>query len=92
MHGTATITAGLSQWPFFREAWRAVATAKIDAFDYQCRRFAELSRCGTVDRGEAAAVLQDISVAHSLGETFGHEAINEIITDAFAAPEAECAA
>ena len=92
MHSTTTITSGLARWPYFTEAWRAVATAKIDEFEYQCRRLAELSRCGAVERGEAAEVLQDISVAHSLGDVFGHDIVNSMITDAFAAPEAEAAA
>jgi hypothetical protein len=92
MRRTATITAGLSQWPYFTEAWRAVATAKIDEFDYQCRRLAELSRCGAVERGEAAATLQDISVAHALGDVFGHDTVNSMISDAFTPPIAEDAA
>jgi hypothetical protein len=70
----------------FTEAWRAVATAKIDEFAYQCERLADLAICGEVNRGDAAAVLYDISIAHSLGETFGSDYIADVIAGAFASP------
>lgn len=85
------ITAGLSEWPYFREAWRAVATAKINEFAYQCERLAGLADYGAVNRSEAVSVLTDIAEANSLRDTFGHEYIADIITEAFATPNAEAA-
>ncbi|HEX5864996.1 MAG TPA: hypothetical protein VF014_12205 [Casimicrobiaceae bacterium] len=80
--------------PHFTEAWRAVATAKIDEFAYQCERLGTLARCAVVDRADAADVLTEIADAHSLGETFGRDYIITIIADAFVPPavRAEAAA
>ena len=78
-----TITAGAAKWCFFTEAWRAVATAKLDEFACQCERLATLADCGAVNRSEAATVLVDIAEANSLGDTFGSEYIDEIMSDAF---------
>ena len=70
--------------PHFTEAWRAVATAKIDEFAYRCDRLGELAGAGIVNRSEAASVLTDIADAHSLGETFGTDWIIDLIATAFA--------
>jgi len=85
------IIAGLTRWPCFREAWAAVATAKIDEFAYQCRRLATLADYGAVDRSEAAAVLADIAEANSLGDVFGRDVVGNMISDAFSAAVAEAA-
>lgn len=86
-----TITAGLTQWPYFREAWVAVATAKIDEFAYQCERLATLAHRGAINRSEAATLLTDIAEAHSLGDMFGSDYVDELIAAAFAPPIAEAA-
>jgi hypothetical protein len=70
--------------PHFREAWRAVATARIDEFIYQCERLADLARDGIVDRAEAADCLHEIAVAHSLADTFGPDYVVNLIAEAFA--------
>lgn len=67
---------------YFTEAWRAVATAKIAEFSWQCERLATLAGCAAVNRSEAAYVLQDIADANSLGETFGREYV-DLIAEAF---------
>jgi hypothetical protein len=74
--------------PHFTAAWRAVATAKISEFAYQCERLGTLARCAVVDRTDAADVLTDIAEAHSLGDRFGREYIINLIADAFQGPAA----
>jgi hypothetical protein len=72
----------------FTEAWRAVATAKIEAFADECWRLADLADKGAVDRGDAAATLQDIADANSLPETFGADYVAELISVGFSPPTA----
>jgi hypothetical protein len=72
--------------PHFTHCWRAVATAKIEEFCFQCERLADLAHEGDVDRAVAADVMTDIAEAHSLGETFGADYIIDIIADAFVPP------
>lgn len=71
---------------YFTAAWRAVATAKIGEFAWQCETLGTLAHCGAVDRSAAASVLNDIADAHSLGETFGHDYVADMIADAFTPP------
>lgn len=72
----------------FRDAWRAVALGKIDAFADECRRLCALADQSAVDRGDAADVLQDIADANSLPETFGADYVAELISIAFSPPTA----
>jgi hypothetical protein len=75
--------------PHFTETWRAVATAKIGEFAYQCERLADLPHAGDVNVSEAATCLHDIAVAHSLYETFGQDCIVNTMAWAFAPPVVE---
>jgi hypothetical protein len=72
----------------FREAWIAVATARIEEFAFQAERLSDLAHEGVVDRAEAADVLHNIASAHSLADTFGADFIITIIADAFQGPAA----
>ncbi|MFZ0458231.1 MAG: hypothetical protein WAM17_07285 [Rhodoplanes sp.] len=73
----------------FTEAWRAVAAAKIDEWDYQCVRLGELANDGTVNRSEAATVLQDIALAHDIHIAIGGlDIVTESIACAFTPEEA----
>lgn len=78
--------------PHFTEAWRAVATAKIDEFAHQCKRLADLAHDGEVNRSEASSCLQEIAEANCLCSTFGADYIIDTIAWAFAPPVAEEAA
>jgi hypothetical protein len=66
------------------EAERAVALAKLEEFERQCRRLAALARRGGVAKAEAIAHLQRIADAHGLGRTHGENVIASILEDAFA--------
>ena len=55
----------------FTETWRAVATAKIDEWDFQCLRLGALANDGVVNRSEAATVLHDIAVANDIDKALG---------------------
>lgn len=78
--------------PHFTEAWRAVATAKIDEFAFQCERLAGLAHDGDVNVSEAASCLQEIAEANCLCSTFGADYIVSMIAWPFAHPICEEAA
>lgn len=67
-----------------REAWRAVANAKLVEFRNQCWRLAILVRQGTIDRVAAVDRLHEIAIAHALVRALGEDRVEAIIAEAFA--------
>jgi hypothetical protein len=67
-----------------REAWRAVANAKLVEFRRQCWRLAHLTRQGTVDKSTAIDRLYEIAVAHALVRAHGEDRIEALLAEAFA--------
>jgi hypothetical protein len=78
------MTALTPQERELREAWRAVANAKLAEYRRQCWRLATLIRHGVVDRVGAADRLWEIAVAHALVRAHGEDRIEAIIAEAFA--------
>ena len=68
----------------FREAWRAVANAKLAEFRKQCWRLAALVRSGIVEKQAAVDRLWEIALAHALVRALGEERIEAILIEAFA--------
>jgi hypothetical protein len=71
----------------FREAWRAVANAKLNEYRRQCWRLAGLVRAGTVIKQAAVDHLVTIATAHALVRSLGEDRVEAIIADAFAGSE-----
>lgn len=67
-----------------REAWRAVANAKLTEYRRQCWRLALLTRQGVVNKAAAIDRLSEIAIAHALVRALGQERIEAIIGEAFA--------
>jgi hypothetical protein len=67
-----------------REAWRAVANAKLVEYRRQCWRLAILVRQDVVDRTAAVERLYTIAVAHALVRSLGEDRVQAIIAEAFA--------
>ena len=67
-----------------REAWRAVANAKLVEYRRQCWRLAVLIRQGVVENAGAADRLWEIAVAHALVRAHGEDRIEAILAEAFA--------
>ena len=67
-----------------RQAWRAVANAKLVEFRNQCWRLAILVRQGTVDKVAAVDRLHEIAIAHALVRALGEDRVEAIIAEAFA--------
>jgi hypothetical protein len=67
-----------------REAWRAVANAKLVEFRRQCWRLAILAQQGVVERTAAVDRLWEIAVAHALVRALGEDRVEAIIAEAFA--------
>jgi hypothetical protein len=67
-----------------REAWRAVANAKLTEYRRQCWRLAYLARQGTIDRTAAVERLYEIAIAHALVRALGDDRVQAIIAEAFA--------
>jgi hypothetical protein len=67
-----------------REAWRAVANAKLAEYRRQCWRLAWLARRGAVDKVAAIDGLYEIAIAHALMRSLGNDRIEAIIAEAFA--------
>jgi hypothetical protein len=65
------------------EAWRAVASAKLNEYRNQCWRLAGLVRDGTVPLQAAADLLWEIATAHALVRSLGDDRIEAIISEAF---------
>jgi pantothenate kinase-related protein Tda10 len=66
-----------------REAWRAVANAKLAEYRPQCWRLAILVRQGAVDKAAAIDRLWEIAVCHALVRTLGEDRIEAILAEAF---------
>jgi hypothetical protein len=71
----------------FREAWRAVANAKLNEYRRQCWRLAGLVRAGAVIKQAAVDHLVTIAIAHALFRSLGEDRIEAIIAEAFADTE-----
>jgi hypothetical protein len=67
-----------------REAWRAVASAKLVEFRRQSRRLALLVRQGVIDKVAAVDRLWEIALAHALVRSLGEDRIEAILGEAFA--------
>jgi hypothetical protein len=74
-----------------REAWCAVANAKLVEYRRQCWRLAIFVRRGTVDKVAAVDRLHEIAIAHELVRSLGTDRIEAIIGEAFADTYAEVA-
>src|SRR4051794_14105807 len=77
----------MSQEQEFREAWRAVANAKLNEYRRQCWRLAGLVRAGTVLKQAAINDLMTIATAHALARSLGEDRIEAILVEAFAGTE-----
>jgi hypothetical protein len=67
-----------------REAWRAVANAKLAEFRRQCWRLALLVRQGIIEKAAAVDRLWEIATAHALVRALGEDRIQAILDEAFA--------
>ena len=67
-----------------REAWRAVANAKLTEFRRQCWRLALLVRRGMIDKTAAVDRLWEIATAHALVRALGEDRVQAILDEAFA--------
>jgi hypothetical protein len=67
-----------------REAWRAVANAKLVEFRAQAWRLAGLVRQGIVEKHAAVDRLWEIALAHALVRALGEDRVEAIIAEAFA--------
>jgi hypothetical protein len=67
-----------------REAWRAVANAKLAEFRRQCWRLSLLVRRGIINKTAAVDRLWEIAIAHALVRALGEDRIEAIIAEAFA--------
>ena len=67
-----------------REAWRAVANAKLVEFRKQCWRLAALVRSGIVEKQAAVDRLWEIALAYALVRALGEERVEAILIEAFA--------
>jgi hypothetical protein len=70
-----------------REAWRAVANAKLVEYRKQCWRLAGLTSKGIVDKQTAIDALYSVAVAHALVRSLGDERVEAILAEAFAAAD-----
>jgi hypothetical protein len=75
-----------------REAWRAVANAKLNEYRRQSWRLAFLAKQGTVNKATAVDRLWTIAIAHALVRTLGEDRIQAILAEAFADAPLEAAA
>jgi hypothetical protein len=67
-----------------REAWRAVANAKLVEYRRQAWRLAHLVRQGTIKMADAVDGLWEIAIAHALVRALGEDRVQAIISEAFA--------
>jgi hypothetical protein len=77
------MTDNVQQVRELREAWRAVANAKLVEFRQQCWRLSMLVRCGAIDKLVAIDRLYEIAIAHALVRSLGDDRIEAIIAEAF---------
>jgi hypothetical protein len=66
-----------------REAWRAVANAKLVEYRRQSWRLAILVRLGIIAKPSAIDRLYEIAIAHALVRSLGEDRIEAIIGEAF---------
>jgi hypothetical protein len=67
-----------------RDAWRAVANAKLHEYRRQCWRLAHLVRNGALDKQAAIDALWTIAIAHALIRALGEDRVGAVIAEAFA--------
>jgi hypothetical protein len=67
-----------------REAWRAVANAKLVEYRRQCWRLSILVRQGIIANPAAVDRLYEIAIAHALVRALGDDRIEAIVAEAFA--------
>ncbi len=67
-----------------REAWRAVANAKLAEYRRQAWRLAGLVRQGAIEKVDAVDGLWEIATAHALVRALGEDRIQAILAEAFA--------
>ena len=67
-----------------REAWRAVANAKLVEYRRQSWRLAILVRQGIIAKPDAIDGLYEIAIAHALVRALGDDRIEAIVAEAFA--------
>jgi hypothetical protein len=67
-----------------REAWRAVANAKLVEYRRQSWRLAILVRQGNIAKPDAAERLYEIAIAHALVRALGDDRVEAIVAEAFA--------
>ena len=70
-----------------REAWRAVANAKLTEYRRQSWRLALLVRQGAIDKAAAVDRLWEIASAHALVRALGEDRVQAIIEVAFASAD-----
>jgi len=71
----------------FREAWRAVANAKLNEYRRQCWRLADLVRKGIITKQATVDHLLTIATAYALVRSLGEDQIETIIAETFAGTE-----
>jgi hypothetical protein len=70
-----------------REAWRAVANAKLVEYRRQAWRLALLVSTGKLKKADAVDGLWEIAVAHALVRSLGEDRVQAILAEAFASVE-----
>jgi hypothetical protein len=76
-------TDNVQQVRELREAWRAVANAKLVEFRKQSWRLSILVRRGAVDKLVAIDQLYEIAIAHALVRSLGDDRIEALLGEAF---------
>jgi hypothetical protein len=66
-----------------REAWRAVANAKLVEYRRQAWRLAHLARQGTIKMADATDGLWEIAIAQALLRSLGEDRVQAILAEAF---------
>jgi hypothetical protein len=77
------MTENVQQVRELREAWRAVANAKLVEFRKQSWRLAILVRRGAIDKLVAIDQLYEIAIAHALVRALGDDRIEALLVEAF---------
>jgi hypothetical protein len=70
-----------------REAWRAVANAKLVEYRRQAWQLALLVSTGKLKKADAVDGLWEIAVAHALVRSLGEDRVQAILAEAFASVE-----
>ena len=80
-----------SQAAELREAWQAVANAKLVEYRRQCWRLAGLTAQGAIPKADAVDALWEIATAHALVRALGEDRVELIISEVFTALITEAA-